>query len=310
MMNPVLQYPGNSDVGVSSAASFRTVTRLIDAQRTTVGEGLNVRRALPDPETHSVGPWVFLDHFGPQLNKSSSRGVPPHPHAGIETVTLLLEGGMKHRDSAGNEGAVFAGGAQWMTAGRGIVHAEQPFGNGSSDDYILHGVQLWTTLPRALKMMTPRYQNLDAASIPVVKGEGWQARIFAGEFESGTQTRNGPAQTQMPMFLWHLTLDPRAQFTAASPAGMEAAVYVISGNVEIGVPIRNAAVGQLAVLDQIRNGIIVANASDVSAEVLILGGVAAEGPLVFHGPFVMNSIEQVRSREKAYMTGEMGSLAE
>jgi redox-sensitive bicupin YhaK (pirin superfamily) len=111
-----------------------------------------VRRALPFRERHSVGPWVFLDHFGPLRVRPGEDGVGAHPHAGIETVTYLLSGRQEHRDSAGHVGIVAAGGAQWMTAGRGVIHAEKPVPEGEAE-HTLHGIQLWTSLPRLSKQM-------------------------------------------------------------------------------------------------------------------------------------------------------------
>jgi redox-sensitive bicupin YhaK (pirin superfamily) len=287
------------------ASAPRAVARIIDSQQTTVGDGLNVRRALPDHGVRSVGPWVFLDHFGPQLTKASSRGVPPHPHAGIETVSYLLEGGMAHRDSAGNQGIVDAGGAQWMTAGRGIVHAEQPVSSAGEDPFMLHGVQLWTTLPRALKMIEPAYQNLSSSSIPVVEGDGVKARVIGGVFEAV----KSPANTLMPLFAWHVTLQPGQEFMTPVPELFEAGAYVLSGEGRCGSDRAQIRIGQLAIFGQ-GDRIWVTSTSDAPLDFLLLGGPPAEGPLVFHGPFVMNSVEQIRNAERAYMTGQMGSLAD
>ena len=148
----------------------RAVEHVAQSQIAPVGT-FTVRRALPDRERHSVGPWVFLDHFGPFRVQPGADGVGPHPHAGIETVTYLLSGRQQHRDSAGHTGIVSAGGAQWMTSGRGIIHAERPLAQDDSE-LTLHGIQLWTTLPRALKTMEPRYQRIDASAIPSVRAEG------------------------------------------------------------------------------------------------------------------------------------------
>jgi redox-sensitive bicupin YhaK (pirin superfamily) len=287
------------------AAAPRAVTRIIDSHLATVGEGLSVRRVLPDHGVRSVGPWVFLDHFGPQLTKASSRGVPPHPHAGIETVSYLLEGGMAHRDSAGHQGIVDAGGAQWMTSGRGIVHAEQPVSSSGEDTFMLHGVQLWTTLPRALKMMEPAYQNLSSSSIPVVEGDGVKVRVIGGDFEAV----QSPAKTLMPLFAWHVTVQPGKEFVTPVPELFEAGAYVLAGEGTSGSDRTQIRIGQLAIFAQ-GDRIGVNNTSDAPLDLLLLGGAPAEGPLVFHGPFVMNSVEQIRYAERAYMTGRMGSLAQ
>jgi redox-sensitive bicupin YhaK (pirin superfamily) len=171
-----------------------------------------------------VGPWVFLDHFGPLRVKPGEDGVGAHPHAGIETVTYLLSGRQEHRDSAGHVGVVSAGGAQWMTAGRGVVHAERPVPE-TEAEHTLHGIQLWTSLPRGSKLMAPRYQRIAAEAIATAEREGAAVRVIAGEFEGVA----GPAQTLMPLFLFHATLRPGATLDVAVPAAFEAAAYVIGG---------------------------------------------------------------------------------
>ena len=297
--------------------STQTFAHVIDSQWANVGDNLKVRRALPAGGQKSLGPWVFLDHFGPLPTDPRGRGVPPHPHAGIETVTYLLEGGMAHRDSAGHEGRVEAGGAQWMTSGRGIVHAERPFGpegNKGDAEFSLHGMQLWTSLPRALKMMPPRYQRIDAKNVPSVEKNGVAVRVIAGECDG----LRGPADVLMPVFLWHIALQPGAEWHGQVPGGMEAGVYVMVGEVLAGEEALKLRVGQLGIVNVIDSAVAIAsqqtitlrNDGQVLAHIMMLGGAPAEGPLVFHGPYVMNSIEQIRTVEKAYMTGQMGSLVE
>ena len=280
--------------------AVRAIEHVSVAQVAPVGT-FTVKRALPFRERHSVGPWVFLDHFGPMRVKPGEDGVGPHPHAGIETVTYLLSGRQEHRDSAGHTGIVAACGAQWMTAGGGIIHAERPVPQAESE-FTLHGIQLWTSLPRLLKTMPARYQRIDAAAIPAVDEGGVRVRLIAGEFRGEA----GPAQTLMPTFLWHASLAPGARLESALPEGFEAGVYVISGEAQIeGTAL---AAGRLGVLAN-EGGLAIANAGSEPLEALILGGAPAEGPLVFHGPFVMNSVDQVRAAEIAYRTGRMGQLA-
>jgi len=280
----------------------RAVERVITSQMAPVGT-FSVRRALPDRLRHSIGPWVFLDHFGPFRVKPGHDGVGAHPHAGIETVTYLLSGRQQHRDSAGNTGIVNAGGAQWMTAGRGIIHAETPMPL-TEDEHTLHGIQLWTSLPRLAKQDAPRYQNLTADSVAVARGEGWTARVVGGELAGAT----GPAKTLMPLVVAHVTLAPGARFSAGVRRDFEMAGYVIAGSALFGETRVHA--GEMALWEGEAEAVEFANAGAAPAEVLVLGGTPAEGPLVFHGPFVMNNVEQVRAAEVAYRTGRMGALAE
>ena len=296
---------------MKTTSSTQPFARVIDSQWANVGDNLKVRRALPAPQMNALGPWVFLDHFGPLSADPRGQGVPAHPHAGIETVTYLLEGGMAHRDSAGHEGRVEAGGAQWMTSGRGIVHAERPFGpEGIQTPFTLHGMQLWTSLPRALKMMPPRYQRIVAADVPSTEKDGATIRVIAGEIDG----LKGPADVLMPLFLWHVALEPDAEWHGHLPAGMEAGVYVMVGEISVDGDDATVRVGQLGIMgDNVDAGsrsITIRNRSDALAHIMLLGGAPVEGPLVFHGPFVMNSVEQIRFAEKAYMTGQMGMLAE
>ena len=282
-------------------SALRGVEHVAQSQIAPVGT-FTVRRALPFRERHSVGPWVFLDHFGPMRVKTTGDGVGAHPHAGIETVTYILSGRQEHRDSAGHTGIVAAGGAQWMTAGRGIIHAEHPVPR-TDEEHTLQGIQLWTSLPRALKLMAPRYQNLAADSIPEVGSEGARTRVIAGELAAVT----GPAATLMPTLLWHVRVDPGAVFEAPIPDGFEAGVYVIAGSGVVGED-QGVEIGELAVLAGTQGALRIRNAGKGELDVMVLGGTPAEGPLVFHGPFVMNSVDQVLAADIAYRTGRMGQL--
>jgi len=283
----------------------RAVDRVIASQPASAGT-MPVRRALPDAGRRSVGPWVFLDHFGPFRVVPGDEGVGPHPYAGIETVTYMLSGANEHRDSAGHEGIVSAGGAQWMTAGRGIVHSERPLGDGARE-VVQHGIQLWTSLPRALKMTPPRYQRIDAAAIAERKLDGATVRVVAGEV-AGTR---GPAQTLMPAFVAHVAVEPGAAVSLEIAACFEAAAYVIDGEGAFGPGARTlAATGELVVFANEGGALAVENTGTKRLELMAIGGEAAEGPLVFHGPFVMNSIEQARAADIAFRTGRMGTLAD
>src|SRR5262249_50074346 len=219
--------------------------------------------------------------------KPGEDGVGAHPHAGIETVTYILSGRQEHRDSAGHVGIVSKGGAQWMTAGRGIVHAERPVPL-NEEEHTLHGIQLWTSLPRALKTTDPGYQRIDSGAIPTLELPGASVRVIAGEFGAA----HGPAKTLMPTFLWHVGIEPGAGFEAPIQADFEAAAYVIEGEGRFGEA--TADVGRLVVWSGDEKALRIENAGAARLELMVLGGAPAEGPLVFHGPFVMNSIEQVR----------------
>ena len=188
-----------------------------------------------------------------------------------------------------------------MTAGRGIVHAETPKPT-TEEEHTLHGIQLWTTLPRALKTMAPRYQNLAADAVAEVKRGGATVRVVGGELAGA----KGPAETLMPLVVAHVALDAGATFETAVARDFEMAAYVIAGEGSFGTA--RAKAGEMVLWQGDEDAIRFANAGAGRLEVLVIGGTPAEGPLVFHGPFVMNNVEQVRAAEVAYRTGRMGSL--
>ena len=157
-------------------------------------------------------------------------------------------------------------------------------------------------MPRALKQMAPRYQRIESASIPEVVREGARVRVIAGEFEGA----KGPAETLMPLFLWHVSLGPGAQLETQVDSSFEAGAYVIEGEARFGND--SAAAGRLAIWGAGEGVLHLENEGAKPLELLVLGGAVAEGPLVFHGPFVMNSVEQIRAAEVAYRTGRMGTL--
>jgi redox-sensitive bicupin YhaK (pirin superfamily) len=283
-------------------ATLKSVTRVIQAHIAPVGT-FTVKRALPDRDVQSVGPWVFLDHFGPFRVKPGEDGVGPHPHAGIETVTYLLSGRNEHLDSAGHRGIVGPLGAQWMTSGKGIVHAEYPRPENEAE-MTQHGLQLWTTLPRAMKLMAPRYQRIEAADIPTVERAGYSVRVIAGSFEGN----DGPAEVLMPTLLWHVSVAPGQIFSADIPAGYEAASYVMGGTGAFSAGLQRLGVGSLVVYDNDDGAVNFSNTGSTSLDVMLLGGAPAEGPLLFHGPFVMNTVEQLRAAELAFRSGQMGQL--
>jgi redox-sensitive bicupin YhaK (pirin superfamily) len=276
----------------------RSIERTLTAHIAPVGT-FTVKRVLPDRRRESIGPWVFLDHFGPFRIKPGEDGVGPHPHAGIETVTYLLNGRNRHRDSAGHDGIVAKHGAQWMTAGRGIIHSEAPLAE-SDDEMIMHGIQLWTSLPRAKKNMERKYQRIDATAIPEFDKGGATIRVVAGSLDGHL----GPAHTEMPLFLFHVRLAAGTAADVAIDNAHEAGAYVIAGHPVVNGNRVNEA--QLVVFDRTDGGIALQSATE--SELMILGGAPAEGPLLFHGPFVMNTVEQLRAAERAYVSGQMGVL--
>ncbi len=271
----------------------------IPASAETVGTGLAVLRALPTPQCEAVGPFVFLDHIGPE--RPPAGGVPPHPHAGIEIITYLLQGSNDHRDSLGNHSRIESGGAQWICSGRGLIHAEYPRGD---DSGVIHGVQLWTRQPAAQDSAEPRYASAAASAFPRAGVERGVLRLLCGdvaELFSGP----GPIRLASEATLLHLTLDAGGSATLPLKKSHETALYTLSGVAEVdGV---SAARGEFAVLAP-SSAVTIVNKGPGTLELLALGGKPAERPLFFRGPFVFNARESADRAYADFASGRMGSL--
>ncbi len=272
------------------------------AGKASLGPSISILRALPVKGHEAIGPFVFFDHLGPMPPASQELGA--HPHAGIEVITYLIEGKNNHRDSAGNSGVVSSGGAQWMTAGRGILHAESL---GDPVAPIFHAVQLWTRLPERLENSEPRYRAVKADEVPEIKIEGNTLRLLAGEFSSVTE-KLGPIQLAQPALLLHLKLAPGAMMTLPLPQEFELGAYVLAGSVQMGHSKARLARGEMVLLSK-GNSLQLQNPSETeTCDLLFLGGEPAERPLVFHGSFVFNSLAKAKQAERDYFDGKMGEL--
>ena len=269
-----------------------------------LGPGMSVLRALPLNDLEAVGPFVFLDHLGPI--PAPQRGVPPHPHAGIEVISYVFEGAIEHRDSLGHSGRVTSGGAQWLTSGRGILHAEKP---GADTTPYYHGVQMWTRLPRAADDSAPQYHSVSAENIPEAVGNGWKLRLPAGELPTLIPTP-GPIHLAQPTLLAHLRLEPGASLIVPLNPTHELAVYILSGEARLGEAQTPLPLHTITLLSP-ADAITLANADNATvSEMLIFGGQPAERPLIFHGSFVFSTEEDARRAVQDYRTGRMGNLSQ
>ena len=265
--------------------------------------GLLVARPFPGPDIDFVDPWIMLDHFGPTpVAPGDFGGLSPHPHRGFETVTVLFDGAMEHRDSLGHIGQLRPGGVQWMTAASGIVHAEYRERGFARRGGVLHGVQLWLNLPAAQKMRPSGYQELPAEQIPVVSGDGVRVRIIAGT-HGGVK---GPAHSFTPVALMHAALDAGGTVSFDLPATHNAAIYVVSGAVTTSG--RRIGAGELALFPATA-GLIVVTAT-AATELLVIGGEPIDEPVVSWGPFVMNTHEEIVQARQDYAAGRMGTIPE
>lgn len=275
--------------------STRTVTRRVRGLPTSDGAGVKLTRVIGQRALEMLDPFLLLDEFGSDAATDYLAGFPDHPHRGFETVTYMLDGRMRHRDNAGNEGLLESGSVQWMTAGRGIVHSEMP----EQDHGLMRGFQLWVNLPAADKMTAPRYQDIAPQQIPGVDpAPGVHVRVVAGEFNGERGPVSGVATE--PVYL-DVTLAPGAHVEIPLPQGHNAFAYVFEGD---GVRVDSEALSrsELGVLshgDTLRLSV-----GDSAARVLVVAGKPLNEPVAKYGPFVMNTPEQIVQAMQDYQAGK------
>jgi redox-sensitive bicupin YhaK (pirin superfamily) len=289
----------------TSSKKLRSVQRSVG--RHWVGDGFPVRTLLAYPNLGPViTPFLLLDYAGPMEFPSTSRrlGVGEHPHRGFETVTIVYEGEVEHRDSSGGGGRIGPGDVQWMTAGSGIVHEEFHGREFARRGGNFEMVQLWVNLPAAEKLSPPGYQAILDAQIPAVvlpEGQG-TVRVIAGEFAG----KRGPAKTFTPMHVWDLRLDSEQRTELALPEGWTTALVVLHGSLRVNgsEPVGEAEVG---LFDRGGASLCIDSAKGVRA--LLLCGEPIDEPIVGSGPFVMNSAQEIRQAMADYQQGRMGHLS-
>jgi redox-sensitive bicupin YhaK (pirin superfamily) len=280
----------------------RTVERLVAGQATSDGDGVKLTRVLTQPLQRRLDPFLMLDAFGSDDAGDYIGGFPDHPHRGFETVTYMIAGRMRHRDSAGNSGLLQNGGVQWMTAGRGLIHSELP----EQEEGRMEGFQLWLNLPAADKMTTPGYRDIPSAEIPELQLPGATVRVIAGASHdvAGAVQK---AHTQ-PLYL-DLHLEPGASFEQALPASHNAFVYVYRGElaVEDGAVATTVPRERMAVLANAadRDGVRVRAGADGARALLIAGQPLGE-PIAQYGPFVMNRQAEVFQALADFRDGKFG----
>ncbi len=283
----------------------RKVVAIVDALETFEGEGFLVHRPFPTPSLAMVDPFLLLDEMGPvELRPGEAKGAPDHPHRGFETVTYVLEGEFEHEDSAGNRGSIGTGDVQWMTAGAGVVHSEMPARSLQETGGRVHGVQLWVNLPAAQKMVSPRYQDLRAAELPVARGDGFTLTVIAGDVLGVS----GPGDTYVPIVYAHARVDAHRELEIPLPSDTNAVVYVLGGSAELGPDAVQAGRAQLAVFDP-GEAPLGARAGDRGLDAIILAGRPLREPVVRYGPFVMNTKEQIVEAFDDFREGRMGAIA-
>ncbi len=277
----------------------RTIRQIVTGRTTQDGAGVKLKRVIPAPGLRLLDPFLLLDVFSSDNPNDYIAGFPPHPHRGFETVTYLLAGKMRHRDSAGHMGVIKAGGVQWMTAASGIKHSEMP----EQEDGLLQGFQLWINLPAAQKMGPPGYQEFDPEQITEeTRQYGVKVRIIAGETIEGNM---GPvtATTTDTIFM-DISIPAGSSFYESIPHGFNAFIYQISGVIQLSGQ-EPVTAGQLAVLE---DGDGVELTANETSHLLLIAGRPIGEAVARHGPFVMNTNEEIEQAYRDYQDGLFGEV--
>ena len=291
---------GSNDMDTNNpatASSQAHVIRKLRGMPASDGAGVKLTRVIGTPQLDMLDPFLMLDEFGTDRAEDYLAGFPDHPHRGFETVTYMLDGRMRHKDNHGNEGLLVPGSVQWMTAGRGLVHSEMP----EQQEGRMRGFQLWVNLPARDKMVAPRYQEFSPDRIPVVQpAEGVQVKVIAGSVGDVVGPIQQPA-TQ-PLYL-DVTLAPGARWESTVPAGHSAFAYVFEGSVSVGegANARGLDTHELGVIGGGEG--FIASAGKDGARFLLVAGRPIGEPVARHGPFVMNTREQLMQAFVDYQEG-------
>jgi redox-sensitive bicupin YhaK (pirin superfamily) len=288
-----------------TSSTRRDVAALIRGRETSDGAGVRLTRLIGSPELDMLDPFLMLDAFRSDDPDDYIAGFPPHPHRGFETVTYLLAGRMRHRDSAGHEGVLRSGGVQWMTAGRGVQHSEMP----EQENGLMAGFQLWINLPAAQKMSLPRYHEFEPEQIPLEgHHDGGVIAVIAGTTDFGTE--GAVREVAAKPIYFDVTLPPGASLSQAIPQGHNAFVYVIDGvlNVEGGTQTSAVPPGTLAVLSD--GDRFSAHASESASRFLLVAGIPFNEPVARSGPFVMNTEAEIVQAYNDYRCGLFGRVEE
>lgn len=280
----------------------KTVRQLYPALRDDIGD-LRTQRPLPNARIGQIDPFLFLNHHGPQSYPAGNRGLPfgPHPHRGFETVTFILEGELAHQDSAGHESIIHAGGVQWMTAGAGIVHAEVSPRSFMEQGGPLEILQLWVNLPGRLKMSPPAYTGLQRDAIPTVELDNGKGvlNLISGQVGAAT----GPVQSLTGVFMSTLQLQAGASVLLPGLSGRSVLLYLVKGALRVGA----TAMAQHHLAELSEDGEQLQLTAEQDSVVLFGHAQPIGEPVVAHGPFVMNTREEITTAILDYQAGRFGA---
>jgi redox-sensitive bicupin YhaK (pirin superfamily) len=265
-----------------------------------------VRRAFAGVDLARLDPFIHMDQMGEvDYGPGEPKGTPWHPHRGFETVTYIIDGTFRHQDSNGGGGLITNGDTQWMTAGGGILHIEEPPEELVASGGLFHGIQLWVNLPGRLKMTPPRYQDIRAGQVALLSSAdgGALLRVIAGSFGESS----GPGMTHTPISLVHATVPAGAQVRLPWRADFNALAYVLAGSGTAGSEKRPVRMGQLAVFGP-GSALTVAASARQDLDVLLLGGEPIREPVAAYGPFVMNTRAELVKAFEDYQAGRLGTI--
>ena len=281
----------------ASVTTPRPVERLLQGQATSDGAGVRLTRLLTQELQRRLDPFLMLDLFGTDNPGDYIGGFPDHPHRGFETVTLMIQGRMRHRDSVGNEGLLVPGGVQWMTAGRGVIHSEMP----EQEEGAMEGFQLWLNLPARDKLCPPWYRDIAAGELPAWQGQGVSVRVLAGRSHGVA----GAVQREATEVLYlDVQLQPGARFEQALPAEHNAFVVTYRGELAIGdTAVRPRRMAILANAPG-SDGVVLA-AGPEGARAILVAGRPLKEPIAQYGPFVMNTQQELVQAVEDFRAGRL-----
>lgn len=282
---------------------YRGIKKIFQGMPASDGDGVQLTRIIGTPYLSHLDPFLLLDAFGSDKPQDYIGGFPSHPHRGFETVTYMLAGKMRHKDSAGNEGVIEAGGVQWMTAGSGIIHSEMP----EQEEGLLAGFQLWVNLPASDKMSKPKYQEFSKQQIPVeIRGKDCRIRVIAGETK--LSTKGVIANDVVKPIYWDVDLKEGGHLIDILPTDHRVFVYVYEGNVsvenqnKVEKKLETINKGDLAILD---DGEIVSVIANADSRFLLIAGAPLNEPIERAGPFVMNTKQEIQQAFNDYREGRL-----
>tara|TARA_B100001250_G_scaffold412297_1_gene443134 strand:+ start:1543 stop:2373 length:831 start_codon:yes stop_codon:yes gene_type:complete len=271
---------------------IRQINHIIEGVETSDGAGVKLRRIIGSPELNMLDPFLLFDEFGSDNPDDYIAGFPPHPHRGFETITYMLNGKFKHKDSAGNEGYLSDGSVQWMTAGRGVIHSEMP----EKTDGLARGFQLWLNLPKNLKMIDPSYNDIPAKNIPESIIKGGKVKIIAGSYDG----IKGPGNPHTGMFYFDVKLSKDNYLEFPVQDLWNVFIYIYSGSARVHDDVLKN--GQVGVFSE-RGSIKFYSDGLDDLECIVVGGEKLNEPVARGGPFVMNTKAEVLKAFSDYQEG-------